>query len=165
MKEYDLLEYFLKWLVPFLCAGTFTAIVVPIWNRYKNGRKAELQQDWNECAKKTLDDIKTIHEELRKKDQQLEGKIDANHTLLLQKLEENTAGIRQAILQSHLRELIIDGKMYIKQHYITLEQLADYNERYLVYKSLGGNGHVDPWIKKIRELPNDPPEDAEIIHL
>ena len=49
--------------------------------------------------------------------------------------------------------------MYIKNRYITLEQLADYNERFLTYKSLGGNGHVDPWIKKIRELPNEPPED------
>ena len=72
---------------------------------------------------------------------------------VLNKIEENTRGIRKAILSSHLRELIVDGKNYLQQHYITPEQLADYNERFVTYKDLGGNGHVDPWIIKIRELP------------
>jgi hypothetical protein len=156
--EYDLLEYALKWLVPFVCAGLFTLLIVPLWNRYKVGKHAELQKEWNECATGMKQDIETFKEESKKKDSQLEKKIDLVQTTLLTKIEENTAGIRQAILQSHLRELIIDGKMYLKQGYIGLEQLADYNERFLVYKSLGGNGHVDPWIKKIRELPNNPPE-------
>ena len=128
-----------------------------LWNRYKVGKHAELQREWNECATGMKQDIETFKEESKKKDSQLEKKIDLVQTTLLTKIEENTAGIRQAILQSHLRELIIDGKMYLKQEYITLEQLADYEERYLTYKSLGGNGHVDPWIAKIRQLPNHPP--------
>ena len=103
-------------------------------------------------------DIDKFKVDSKQKDVELEQKIINVQTTLLQKLEENTAGIRQAILQSHLRELIIDGKMYLKQGYITLDQLADYNERVLTYKSLGGNGHADPWITKIRNLPNDPPE-------
>lgn len=159
--EYDLLEYVLKWLVPFMCAGLFSLLIIPLWNRYKVGKHAELQKEWNECATGMKQDIETFKEESKQKDSQLEKKIDTVQTTLLSKIEENTAGIRQAILQSHLRELIIDGKMYLKQGYIGLEQLADYNERFLVYKSLGGNGHVDPWIKKIRELPNDPPEGLE----
>lgn len=50
--------------------------------------------------------------------------------------------------------------MYLRHGYIALEQLADYEERFLTYKALGGNGHVDPWIEKIRQLPNTPPEHA-----
>ena len=142
MEKYDLLEYFLKWLIPFVCAGGFSLFIIPFINKYKAGKKVE-----------------EIKKESEEKDKELEKQILSVQETLLSKIEENTAGIRAAILQSHLRELIIDGKMYINQKYITLEQLADYNERFLVYKSLGGNGHVDPWIKKIRELPNEPPEE------
>ena len=157
--EYDLLDYFLKWLIPFVCAGLFGAVIAPIWHRYKTGRNTESKQQWDSYATGMKTEIEDIKKESEEKDALLETKITEVQTTLLQKIEENTAGIRQAILQSHLRELIIDGKMYIKNKYITLEQLADYNERFLTYKSLGGNGHVDPWIKKIRELPNEPPED------
>ena len=158
MGEYDLFDYFLKWLIPFLCSGLFAAIVIPVWNRYKHGRDAELKEKWNQYATEMKTDIDKFKVDSKQKDVELEQKIINVQTTLLQKLEENTAGIRQAILQSHLRELIIDGKMYLKQGYITLDQLADYNERVLTYKSLGGNGHADPWITKIRNLPNDPPE-------
>ena len=158
MGEYDLFDYFLKWLIPFLCSGLFAAIVIPVWNRYKHGRDAELKEKWNQYATEMKTDIDKFKVDSKQKDVELEQKIVNVQTTLLQKLEENTAGIRQAILQSHLRELIIDGKMYLKQGYITLDQLADYNERVLTYKSLGGNGHADPWITKIRNLPNDPPE-------
>lgn len=161
MEGYDLFDYFLKWFIPFICAGLFSLLVVPLWNRYKNGRHAELQQKWNDYASDMKKDIDTFKAESQAKDEALGDKIAEVQNTLLQKIEENTAGIRQAILQSHLRELIIDGKMYLKQGYIGLENLADYNERFLVYKSLGGNGHVDPWIKKIRELPNEPPEEHE----
>lgn len=157
--KYDLLDYFLKWLIPFVCAGLFGVVIAPIWHRYKTGRNTESKQQWDSYAVDMKTKIEGIKKESEEKDALLETKIIEVQTTLLQKIEENTAGIRQAILQSHLRELIIDGKMYIKNKYITLEQLADYNERFLTYKSLGGNGHVDPWIKKIRELPNEPPED------
>ena len=158
MGEYDLFDYFLKWLIPFLCSGLFAAIVIPVWNRYKHGRDAELKEKWNQYATEMKTDIDKFKVDSKQKDVELEQKIINVQTTLLQKLEENTAGIRQAILQSHLRELIIDGKMYLKNGFITLDQLADYNERVLTYKSLGGNGHADPWIAKIRNLPNDPPE-------
>lgn len=159
--EYDLFDYFLKWLIPFVCSGLFAAIVIPMWNRYKHGRDAELKDKWNVYAQETKNDIEAFKIESKKKDVELEKKIVDVQTALLDKIEQNTAGIRQAILQSHLRELIIDGKMYLKNEYITLEQLADYEERFLTYKTLGGNGHVDPWIAKIRQLPNTPPEPVE----
>lgn len=157
--EYDLLDYFLKWAVPFLCAGVFTVVIIPLWNRYKTGKDAELQKKWDECSTGMKNDIEKFKSETKNTESSLEQKITDVQNTLLAKIEENTSGIRQAILQSHLRELIIDGKMYLKAGYITLDQLADYNERFLVYKSLGGNGHVDPWIEKIRKMPNDPPDE------
>lgn len=130
MEQYDLLDYFLKWLIPFICAGVFGAIIVPIWNRYKRGRKAEQQAQWDTYAQTTKNDLDAFKNESRQKDIELEQRITTVQTTLLEKIEQNTAGIRQAILQSHLRELIIDGKVYLQRQYITLEQLADYEDRF-----------------------------------
>ena len=76
-------------------------------------------------------------------------------------IKANTDLLRSAMLQSHLRELIIDGKTYLHQKYVTLEQLADYNDRFAIYKSLGGNGHATAWVEKINNLPNAPLDNEE----
>lgn len=73
--EYDLFDYFLKWFIPFACAGLFGAIIVPIWNRYKFGRDAELKAKWNVYAQETKNDIETFKNESKKKDIELEQKI------------------------------------------------------------------------------------------
>lgn len=79
-------------------------------------------------------------------------RIDFLQKDVIEKIDENTKGIRTAMLQQQLRGLIIDGKSYLKRGKITIDQLTDYNERYSTYKALGGNGHADIWVSKIREL-------------
>lgn len=144
----NILEYVVKWAVPFCCAGAFSLLVTPLVKTFKSGKKVQDQEEWDAH----LAESKVI-QDMQAKEDKLEKKIDYLQDNVLNKIEENTRGIRKAILSSHLRELIVDGKQYLQQHYITPEQLADYNERFVTYKDLGGNGHVDPWIIKIRELP------------
>lgn len=148
MEELNILEYVIKWAVPFCCAGAFSLLVTPLVKTFKSGKKVQDQEE----LETHLAESKVI-QNMQAKEERLESKIDYLQDNVLNKIEENTRGIRKAILSSHLRELIVDGKSYLKQHYITPEQLADYNERFVTYKDLGGNGHVDPWIVKIRELP------------
>lgn len=148
MEELNILEYVIKWAVPFCCAGAFSLLVTPLVKTFKSGKKVQDQEE----LEAHLAESKVI-QNMQAKEERLESKIDYLQDNVLNKIEENTRGIRKAILSSHLRELIVDGKSYLKQHYITPEQLADYNERFVTYKDLGGNGHVDPWIVKIRELP------------
>lgn len=179
MEQYDLFEYFLKWLIPFLCAGVFSLFIVPFWNKYKTGEKAALQQKWDECATDFKAEVSSFEASVSKEESRLSKEIkelklasDAQdkaieerllkvQELLLQKIDESTRGVREAVLQSHLRDLLADGKIYIEQGFVTLEQLADYEDRYQIYKSLGGNGHMDPWIKKVRSLSNNPPLNRE----
>ena len=73
--EYDLFDYFLKWFIPFVCSGLFAAIIIPVWNRYKNGRDAELKDKWNAYAQETKNDLETFKIESKKKDVELEKKI------------------------------------------------------------------------------------------
>lgn len=179
MEHYDLFEYFLKWLIPFLCAGAFTSFIIPFWNKYKIGQKAALQQKWDECAQEFKTEMASFEantskeesrlsrelKELKKlsddRDAAIESRLIEIQEQLIEKIDDSTRGVREAVLQSHLRDLLADGKIYIERGYITLEQLTDYENRYQIYKSLGGNGHMDPWIAKIRELSNNPPFDKE----
>ena len=75
MGEYDLFDYFLKWLIPFLCSGLFAAIVIPVWNRYKHGRDAELKEKWNQYATEMKTDIDKFKVDSKQKDVELEQKI------------------------------------------------------------------------------------------
>lgn len=158
--EQLIFEYVLKWFIPFACAGLFSLIIIPLWNRYKNGRHAELQEEWNKCAAGMKADVANIKAHSEENDKKLEDKIDQNNQILAE-IKANTDLLRSAMLQSHLRELIIDGKTYLHQKYVTLEQLADYNDRFAIYKSLGGNGHATAWVEKINNLPNAPLDNEE----
>lgn len=147
--HYDILEYILKWLIPFVCAGAFTLIVVPQWNKFKKGNAAVAQEDWNSHAS-------TIYEQidlLKQKDKMLEDKIDYIQNDLMVKLQADISIIKESMKQNQLRDLIVDGKHYLAHGEITIDQLTNYNDRFQVYKSLGGNGHADIWVKKVRELP------------
>ena len=147
-EELNILSYVVKWAVPFCCAGAFSLLITPLVKTFRSGKKVQDQEEWDAHLANSQ-----VIKDMQAKEDKLEEKIDYLQDNVLNKIEENTRGIRKAILSSHLRELIVDGKHYLRQHYITPEQLADYNERFVTYKDLGGNGHVDPWIVKIRELP------------
>lgn len=164
----DLLDYFLKWLIPFTCAGLFSLLAKPLIKNYTEGRKAITTKIWNEnssAMQKQIDALVKQQNELKEKIQQIEQnskdqevrlkmQIQETEDRLLAEIRENTTGIRGALLTIHLHNLITDSKMYFKRGYITLDEWADYNHRYDTYKLLGGNGHMEPWYEKIGQLPN-----------
>lgn len=147
--EQQVFDYFLKWLIPFVCAGLFTLIIVPFWNKYKKGKAVTDQSEWDEHSKSIQRQIDNLHAET----QLLSKRLDFLQKDVIEKIDENTKGIREAMIQQQLRGLIIDGKTYLRHQKITIDQLADYNDRFATYKRLGGNGHADVWVQKIRELP------------
>lgn len=146
--EQQIFDYFLKWLIPFLCAGLFSLIVIPFWNKYKKGKDLSDQGEWDKHAKSIQRQIDNLQAEM----QLLQKRVDFLQKDVIEKIDENTKGIREAMIQQQLRALIIDGKTYLRHNKITIDQLTDYNDRYATYKRLGGNGHADIWVQKIREL-------------
>lgn len=151
----EVLSLVYKWLVPIVCSGLVALILTPIWNKYHAGDKAEQQRKWDEHARHMQEQFQTFKSEAEEKDSSLEQQItDIKDSMTL--IAASIESIKSAMLQSHLKSLMIDSKMYIQRGYITVEELDDYNERYLIYKSLGGNGHMTPWAEKIRKLPNKP---------
>lgn len=130
---------------------------MPLYNRYRKGRDAEEQARWDARAaglKQSLEDFKRSSEST---DRRILAKMDEMQDAYMTALKEQTDGLRDATLNSHLRTLIRDSKMYIERGYILPVELEDYEEQCRVYSSLGGNGHMDIWRTKVEALPNNPP--------
>lgn len=60
--------------------------------------------------------------------------------------------LREAILSSHFDTLIQKCEEYVLRGWITPEEYDRIELDYKTYKSLGGNGHMDDWMKKVRSL-------------
>jgi len=46
MEQYDLLEYFLKWFIPFACAGLFAVCVKPLIDAIKRGKRSARDEEF-----------------------------------------------------------------------------------------------------------------------
>lgn len=145
-------EYFMKWLFGIGGAG-LTALLTYIWNKIKKGYSLIKEEDKEEFLKEVNDRIsedegkmKKIKEDNEKADQKINNKINSVVDIL--------DLLKEGILSLHLDSLINECKYYIGQGWIPLDALERFEEKYSLYKKLGGNGHMEPWAKKVRKLPN-----------
>ena len=60
--------------------------------------------------------------------------------------------LKDAMLSFHLDSLILRCQEFVIQGWITVEDLERIETDYQTYKSLGGNGHMDAWMKRVRAL-------------
>lgn len=163
------LKEVLGWAIPLICAGVLAMAVKPLkaaQNAQARGQEILDQEEWVRLSKPTLDKItarietlenhhdddkeqlKTRIEVLEQHDDSVNEKLD----LILATVQNSDIKNTKAFIDIYQRDLIVDGKMYIEHKCITPHQLSNYEKRYKQYKDLGGNGDVEPWIKKIREL-------------
>ena len=84
-------------------------------------------------------------------------KSDKEILKLMNDMKEDILGIlkplREAILSSHLDSLILRCQEFVIQGWISPEDYDRIETDYKTYKSLGGNGHMDDWMAKVRKLP------------
>lgn len=171
------LKEVLGWGIPILCTAIMAWTVAPLKKAkqiQEKGQEIIDQEKWNAQSAGLVKRIEAIEQnhngdkkdvykevdELKEHDHFIDEKLAEIVNLLKISAEnserrfdamdeKNTA----AFLQIYQRDLIVDGKSYIEHKCITPHQLANYEKRYKQYKDWGGNGDVEPWIKKIRELP------------
>ena len=71
-------------------------------------------------------------------------------------MESSLSLLQRGVLDQHFTNLVSTCKVYLQRQpfaYITPVELIQYNEKLALYHQLGGNGHMDVWDEKIRELP------------
>lgn len=129
--------------------------------------RKEIVEFWK--YKKSIQKNKDFKEIYTKIDKEKQGSIKADKEILekmnladgiiMEKMGEMEKRImdildplRQAILSSHLDSLILRCQEFVIQGWISPEDYDRIESDYKTYKSLGGNGHMDDWMIKVRKL-------------
>lgn len=159
----QILDLILKWAVPAIGAGLIAWLLKPLINTYSAGKKKQEQEEWNCKAKELKEELEQAKEEhngIRKEILDSINRSDARDSAIELKLietqnliKESTGGMREALLEIHLRNLVEDSKYYLSRKYITPEEWERYVIRYNTYHSLGGDGLMDKWYEKVNKLP------------
>lgn len=98
----------------------------------------------------TLDkEILNVKKEMHKVDNEILDKMVKMEQRIMDILEP----LRQATLSSHLDSLILRCQEFVIQGWISPDDYDRIEADYKTYKSLGGNGHMDDWMAKVRKLP------------
>lgn len=173
VSEALILETILKWLIPTLCVAIVGLITAKIIKPLKKQNKAERQQQFDECLQSSTvaasfcdQHYQQLKSESDKNDKEILSRID-NLTNCIEesqvhaedyhkKVDKHMDLIQKGVLDAHLQNLIATCEVYIKRGYITPVELQAYQERYTLYKNLGGNGHMEPWNRAIMNLPHSP---------
>ena len=151
------IQELIKWGVPLIGAGVLATIVKPIVTAIATSRKEHEQKDWDLKAADLREEILGTQESIKlmvQKHVEDKSEIENHLSELRKEFAQKTNGVREAILAMHGRNLVVDAKHYVHDNSIGVEELEDFMDRYSVYKKLGGNGHMDTWLEKVKRLPN-----------
>lgn len=156
-----ILKEVIGWAIPFILTGAVAIYLAPLRNALKKGQDIQGQEQWDKYSESLRARVVILEKddkEYTKKLGDLIQLVNDNQTQVKNMFEAADKKNTQAFIQIYQRDLIVDGKEYIQAKKITPMQLANYEKRFKQYKAWGGNGDVDPWIKKIRELPVEYPD-------
>ena len=177
------LETAIKWLIPMLCVAIVGLITAHFIKPFKKGNETARQEEWDNHFESSTRpramgdrELGILRSELTttvtNADQQILEKIGELSKNIQDQNESNKAYhervdksinlIQQGVQDAHLQNLIATCQTYIKRGYITTAEFETYQQRYTLYKDLGGNGHMEPWNAKICALPNEPPKPPEV---
>jgi len=96
------------------------------------------------CNKTKEKYFESIHQEITSLKQSSEKREDA--------LNKQLQLVTKALLSSHYNTLLSKCKNYIIKNEIPADELEIVEDEYKIYKALGGNGHMEMWMQKVREL-------------
>ena len=100
--------------------------------------------------------LKEVEAEIEEVEEEVEQK-SADFAKELQDFKQEIMQLiipmRAAILSSHYEALLAKCKVYIRRGEITFDELELLEKDYKTYADLGGNGHMEIWMTKIRALP------------
>ena len=140
-------EFFLKWLLG-IVTGILTSALVFSRKKIKDFFNYETRKKKKQLLKGVNREIKEIEEEIQHKDDEV--------TQILKDFKKEFMSIlepmRAALLSSHYEALLAKCKKYIQAGEITFDELELLERDYGTYSALGGNGHMEAWMIRIRQL-------------
>lgn len=137
-------EFWMKWLLAGLGAIA-TSIIVALWARIKKDAKYVKAGREQEVFKNVYDEINELREITLGEYTDLNDKVEA--------VIQNLDVLREGILSAHYNALKEKCTRQINARHISIYELEIIEEEYTLYKKLGGNGHMEALMVKVRSLP------------
>lgn len=136
-------EYWFNWGLAGLGAIA-TTLIAYLWARIKKDAKYVKAGREQEVFKNVYDEINELRESTLNEYTDLNDKIE----VLISSLDV----LREGILSAHYNALKDKCIMHINASHISIYELENIEEEFTLYKKLGGNGHMDALISKVRRL-------------
>ena len=151
------IELIIKWVVGIILGAISTLFFV-----FRKEVKDYFSFKRRRKKKKLIKDmgIEDLEGKLEHHEAETTQEFKEHDQLYLQKLVELETKImailipiQNATLSSHYDALLEKCKKYIRQGSISMDELELIERDYETYKSLNGNGHMEMWMKRVRNLP------------
>lgn len=151
-------EFFIKWGLGILTGtlgtiGVFFRKQIIDFFKYKERKKKKL------LLKGVNQEIDVLEDRVHQHEIDVEAEIQKHDRAYISMLKEFReefmsilAPMREAMLSSHYEALLAKCKKYIQAGQITFDELNLLEKDYETYSKLGGNGHMEAWMIRVRQL-------------
>ena len=157
--EIMVLDFFLKWGLG-IVTGALASLFTIFRKEIKEFIGYKKKKNKQEFLKDVDHDLETLENKMQLHEKEVSNEIHHHDQLYFQKLEELEkrimavlGPIREATLSSHYNSLLEKCKGYIRKGEITADELDLLEKDYKTYSDLGGNGHMELWMTRVRQLP------------
>ena len=139
--------------------GAGSALLIAFRKQIKEFIKFRKNKLEKELLKNVNQDVDTLEHRMDNHENEIEVELQAceqHYYQKLIKLEERIMNIlipmREALLSSHYQALLEKCKRYVQAGQLTADELDSLEKDYETYKKLGGNGHMELWMHRVRQL-------------
>lgn len=160
------IDFLIKWALGIVTAGIsylfikFRKEIFSFKLFRDNKKKKELLSEVNSELEGFGERISEHEEAMHTHEETVSKEIHQHDKIFFQKLAELEERImkvllpiQEATLSSHYDALLSKCKYYIRQGEISADELDLLEKDYATYKNLNGNGHMELWITRVRQLP------------
>lgn len=148
----------LKWLITLL-TGALGSFLLTCRKQIKEFFKFKKREQKKELLAGVNKEVNNLGHRMEHHEDEIEIELRAHDQLYAKKLVELEMKLmailkpmREALLSSHYQSLLEKCKHYVSSGEITTDELDDLETDYEIYKSLGGNGHLEMWMTRVRQL-------------
>lgn len=160
------IDFLIKWALGIVTAGISYVFIrfrkeIFSFKKFKENKKKKeflsevnselegFEKEMNQHKTIMQDHEKTVSKEIHEHDQLFFHKLEE----LEERIMKVLLPIQEATLSSHYDALLSKCKHYIRQGEISADELDLLEKDYATYKSLNGNGHMELWMTRVRQLP------------
>lgn len=148
----------MKWLITLL-TGALGSFLITCRKQIVEFFKFKKKKQEQKMLEGVNQEIDTLGHQMEHHEDEIAIELKAHDQLYAKRLAEVEERLmlilnpmREALLSSHYQALLEKCKRYVQAGQLTADELDSLEKDYQTYKKLGGNGHMELWMIRVRQL-------------